>query len=140
MWLILQLLGSPVQSLNAVCVQAKVKIKEDQVADLQEALKTQQAETDQAKQELTSTLSTAERLKEGFKKERADWATEKAGLTKRAENAEAALKPVVDELKAVQRQIHSMTAAIFGKLLVTSVINLNLLYYKSGLRPFQFCL
>ena len=139
MWLILQLLGSPVQSLNVVCVQAEVKIKEDRVADLQEALKTQQAETDKAKQELTSTLSTAERLKEGFKKERADWATEKAGLTKRAENAEAALKPVVDELTAVQRQIHSMTAAIFGKLLVISVINLNLLYRKSGLRPFQSC-
>ena len=85
MWLILPFLGSPVQSLNAVCVQAEVKIKEDQIADLQEALKTQQAETDKAKQELTSALSTAERLIEGFKKERADWATEKAGLTKRAE-------------------------------------------------------
>ena len=104
-----------------------MKIKEDRIADLQEALKTQQAETDKAKQELTSALSTAERLKEGFKKERADWATEKASLTKRAENAEAALKPVVDELTAVQRQIHSMTAAIFGKLLATSCDNLNLL-------------
>ena len=120
-------------------MQAEVKIRENRIADLQEALKTQQAETDKAKQELTSALSTAERLKEGFKKERADWATEKAGLTKRAENAEAALKPVVDELMAVQRQIHSMTAAIFGKLLVTSVINLNPLYRKSGLRPFQSC-
>ena len=30
--------------------------------------------------------------------------------------------PVVDELMAVKQQIHSMTAAIFGKLLVTSVI------------------
>ena len=109
------------------------------MADLQEALKTQQAETDKAKEELTSALSTAERLKEGFKKERADQATEKADLTKRAENAEAALKPVVDELTAVQLQIHSMTVAIFGKLLVTSVMNLNLLHHKSGLRPFQSC-
>ena len=120
-------------------MQAEIKIKEDRIADLQEALKTQQAETDKAKEELTSAFSTAERLKQSFKKERADWATEKAGLTKRAENAEAALKPVVDELSAVQRQIHSMTAAIFGKLLVTSVINLNLLYRKSSLRPFQSC-
>ena len=121
-------------------MQAEIKIKEDRIADLQEALKTQQAETDKAKEELTSALNTTERLKKNFKKEQADWATDKAGLTKRAENAEAALKPVVDELTAVQRQIHSMTAAIFGKLLVTSVINLNLLYHKSGLRPFQFCL
>ena len=92
-----------------------MKIKEDRVADLQEALKTQQAETDKAKQELTSALSTAERLKEGFKKERADWATEKAGLTKRAENAEAALKPVAEELTGLKRQINAMTFAIFGK-------------------------
>ena len=121
-------------------MQPEIKIKEDRITDLQEALKTQQAETDKAKEELTSALNTAERLKKNFKKERADWATDKAGLTKRAENAEAALKPVVDELTAVQRQIHSMTAAIFGKLLVTSVINLNLLYHKSGLKPFQsFC-
>ena len=39
-------------------MQAEVKIKVDRIADLQEALKTQQAETDKAKQELTSTLST----------------------------------------------------------------------------------
>ena len=120
-------------------MQAEIKIKEDRIADLQEALKTQQAKTNKAKEELTSALNTAERLKKFFKKERADWATDKAGLTKRAENAEAALKPVVDELTAVQRQIHSMTAAIFGKFLVTSVINLNLLYRKSCLRPFQSC-
>ena len=103
-------------------MQAKVRIKEDRIADLQEALKTQQAETDKAKEEPTNALSTAEQLKEGFKKERADWATEKAALTKRAENVEAALKPVADELTSVKRQIHSMTAAIFGKFLLTFVI------------------
>ena len=85
-------------------------------------MKTQQANTDKAKEELTSALSTAEQLKEGFKKERADWATEKAALTKRAKNAEAALKPVADELTFVKRQIHSMTTAIFGKILLTFVI------------------
>ena len=53
-------------------MQAEIKIKEDRIADLQEALKTQQAETDKTKQELTSALNTAERLKESFKKERAD--------------------------------------------------------------------
>ena len=106
------------QSLNAVCVQAEVKIKEDRVDDLQEALKTQQAETDKAKQELTSALSTAERLKEGFKKERADWATEKAGLTKKAEDTEAALKPVVDELTSLKWQIDALMSAVFGKYLL----------------------
>ena len=103
-------------------MQAEVKIKEDRITDLQETLKTQQAETDKAREEITSALSITEQLKEGFKKERADWATEKAALTKRAENAEAALKPMVDELTAVKRKIHSMTAAIFGKLLLASVI------------------
>ena len=103
-------------------MQAEVRIKEDRIADLQEALKTQQDETDKAKEDLTSALSTVEQLKKGFKKDQADWATEKAALTKRAETAEAALKPVVDELTAVKRQIHSITAAIFGNLILTSVI------------------
>ena len=56
-----------------------------------------------------------EKLKVGFNKERADWETEKSALIKRAEKAEAALKLVVDELAGVKRQIHAMTAAVFGK-------------------------
>ena len=101
-------------------MQAQGRIKEDRITDLQEILKTQQAETDKAREEITSALSITEQLKEGFKKERTDWATEKADLIKRAENAEAALKPVVDELTAVKRQVHSKTTAIFGKLLLVS--------------------
>ena len=56
-----------------------------------------------------------EKLKESFNKERADWEIEKSALQKRAEDAEAALKPVVDELTGVKWQIHAMTAAVFGK-------------------------
>ena len=97
-----------------------MRIKEDRITDLQETLKTQQAETDKAREEITSALSITEQLKEGFKKEQTDWATEKADLIKRAKNAEAALKPMVDELAAVKRQVHSMTVAIFGKLLLVS--------------------
>ena len=108
-------------------MQAEVRIKEDRIADLQEALKTQQAETDKAREEITSALSITEQLKEDFQKERTDWAAEKAALIKRAENAEAALKPVVDELTAVKRQVHSMTAAIFGKLLLISLTILTCL-------------
>ena len=108
-------------------MQAEVRVKEDRITDLQETLKTQQAETDKAREELTSALSITEQLKEGFKKERADWATEKAALIKRAENAEAALKPVVDELTAVKQQVHAMTAAIFGKLLLVSLTTLAFL-------------
>jgi len=98
-----------------VCMQAELKTKESQVADLQENVKSQQAETSKAKEELTSALSAMEQLKEGFKKKRADWATQKSALTKQAEDAEAALKPIVDELTSIKRQVHSMTVAIFGK-------------------------
>ena len=56
-----------------------------------------------------------EKLKEGFNKERADWDIEKSALQKRAEDAEAALKPLVDELTGVKRQIHAMTDAVLGK-------------------------
>ena len=97
-------------------IQADLKTKDNQVTDLQEILKTQQAETAKAKEELSSALGIMEQLRESRKKEQADWATEKAALIKRAENAEAALKPVVDEISAVKRQVHAMTSAIFGKL------------------------
>ena len=96
-------------------MQAELSKRESQTADLQENLKSQQAETSKAKEELTSALSAMEKLKEGFNKEQADWATKKAALMQRAEKAEAALKPVVDELTSVKRQVHAMTAAIFGK-------------------------
>ena len=115
MWLVLQLLHCLLNHIT-VCMQAELKTKENQVADLQENLKSQQTETSKAKEELTSALSVMEQLKEDFKKERADWATEKAALTKRVENAEAALKPVVDELSSLKRQVRDITAASFGKL------------------------
>ena len=56
-----------------------------------------------------------EKLKESFKKERADWDIEKSTLQKRAEDAEAALKPVAEELTGLKRQINAMTSAVFGK-------------------------
>ena len=84
-------------------MQAELKTKESQVADLQENLKTQQAETSKAKEELTNALSAMEQLKESFKKKQADWATEKSALIKRAEDAKAALKPVADELTSIKR-------------------------------------
>ena len=56
-----------------------------------------------------------EKLKESYARERADWNTENSALRKSAEDAEAALKPVVDELTGVKRQVHAMTSAVFGK-------------------------
>ena len=94
--------------------EAELSKKEAQTADLQENIKSQQAETSKAKDELSGALAAMEKLKESFNKERADWDTEKSALQKRAEDAEAALKPVVDELTGVKRQIHAMTAAVFG--------------------------
>ena len=96
-------------------MQAELSKKESQIADLQENIKSQQEEASKAKEELTNALATMERLKETFNKERADWETEKAGLTKKAEDAEAALKPVVEELTGLKRQINTMTSAVFGK-------------------------
>ena len=115
MWLVLQFLHCLLNHIT-VCIQAELKTKESQIAVLQENLKSQQTETSKAKEELTSALSVMEQLKKDFKKERADWVTEKAALTKQVEYAEAALKPVVDELTSVKRQVHAMTAGIFGRL------------------------
>ena len=75
-------------------MQAELSKKESQVADLQENIKTQQAETSKAKEELTNALAAMEKLKESFKSERAGWDTEKATLLKRVEDAKAALNLV----------------------------------------------
>ena len=56
-----------------------------------------------------------EQLKDGFKNECTSWETEKAALLKRAEDAEAALKPVAEELTGLKHQVNAMTSTIFGK-------------------------
>ena len=89
---------------------------------MQEYVKSQQAEAAKAKEELTKALTAMEKLKESFNKDQADWETEKAGLTKRVEDAEAALKPVVDELAGLKRQINTMTSAVFGKYLLVQFV------------------
>ena len=91
--------------------------KDSQIANLQENIKSQQAETSKAKEELKGALTAMEQLKEGFKGKQADWEAEKATLLKRTEDAKAALKPVTEELTGLKRQINAMTSAEFGKYL-----------------------
>ena len=78
-------------------------------------MKSQQAENSKARDELKGTLTAMQQLKDGFKSERADWETEKAALLKRAEDAEAALKPVSEEVTVLKHQINDMTSVIFWK-------------------------
>ena len=49
----------------------------------------------------------------------------KSGLTKRAVDAEEALKPVAEELAGLKHQINAMTSAIFGKYLLMYVALVN---------------
>ena len=96
-------------------LQSEINQQVSQIADLQENLKSQQAETTKARDELKTALTNMEQLKEWFKSKRANWDTEKAGLLKRAEDSESALKPVAEELSGLKRQVNAMTSAIFGK-------------------------
>ena len=66
-----------------------------------------------------------EKLKESFNQDCVEWETEKAGLTKRAIDAEEALKPVVEELAGLKSQNNTMTSAIFGKYLLMYVAPVN---------------
>ena len=92
--------------------------KNSQISNLQENIKSQQAETSKAKDELKGALTAMEHLKDGFKTERTNCEIEKAALLKRAEDAEAALKPVAEELTGLKHQVNAMTFVIFGKYLV----------------------
>ena len=99
-------------------LQTDRNIRESQIADLQENIKSQQEETSKTKEELKGSLTAMDQLKDGFKNERTNWETEKAALLKRAEDAEAALKPVEEELTGLKHQVNAMTSAIFGKYFV----------------------
>jgi len=46
-------------------------------------------------------------------------------LLKRAEDAEAALKPVVEELTGLKHQVDAMTSAIFGKYFVIAGLKIS---------------
>ena len=97
------------------CLQSDLRNKEARNIDLQNNVKSQQEEATKTKEELTKALAAMEKLKESFNKDRAEWEIEKSGLIKSAEDAKAALKPVVEELAGLKRQINAMTSAIFGK-------------------------
>ena len=90
-------------------------MKESQVVDLRQNIQTQESETSRAKSKLKTALENIEKLKHDCSAERTGWGIEKAALLKTAEDAEAALKPVTDELSGLKHQINSMTPAIFGK-------------------------
>ena len=85
------------------------------MADLRKTIPLQQYETSMAKSELKAALEVSKKLKSDFNMQRAGWETEKAALLKRAEDLEAALKPVTEELSGLKRHVNQMTAAIFGK-------------------------
>ena len=106
-------------------LQAELRSKDAHNSDLQENVRSQQAKAAKAKEELTQALAGMEVLKESFNRDRAEWETEKVGLTKRAVDAEEALKPVVEELAGLKRQINAMTSAIFGKYLLMYVASGN---------------
>ena len=101
-------------------LQADLSKKESQIADLQENIKSQQAETSKAREELSNALTAMEQLKDNFKSERAGWDAEKTTLLKRAEDAEAGLNSVVEELTGLKRQINDMNTAVFGNILFIS--------------------
>ena len=113
----------------SLMLQAELSNRDARTADLQENVKSQQAEAVKAKEELTKALTAMEKLKESFNKDRADWETEKPSLTKRAEDAEAALKPIVDELTGLKRQINTMTFAVFGKYLLMQFVQFMRSYH-----------
>ena len=107
-------------------LQAELRSKDAQNSDLQENVKSQQAEAAKAKEEPMQALAGMEKLKESFNQDRAEWETEKAGLTKRVVDAEEALNSVVEELASLKRQINAMTSVIFGKYSCQNFLNNHL--------------
>ncbi|XP_037467955.1 uncharacterized protein LOC119340158 [Triticum dicoccoides] len=83
--------------------EAKLTEKNAQLNDLKANIKTQQSETSKAKSELKTALEKIEQLKQNFNTDKDGWETKKVALLKRAEDAEATLKPVTDELSSLRQ-------------------------------------
>ena len=113
------------------CLQSDLRNKETRNIDLQNNVKSQQEEATKTKEELTKALAAMEKLKESFNKDHAEWEIEKSGLIKSAEDAKAALKPVVEELAGLKRQINAMTSAVFGKYLLMQFVQFMKPYHLS---------
>lgn len=96
-------------------LQADLSEKDSQLNDLKANVKTQQSQTSKAKSELKTALENIEQLKQNFDTDKNGWETGKVALLKRAEDDEAALKPVTEELSGLKQQINIMSSAIFGK-------------------------
>ena len=65
----------------------------------------QQAETFKDKSDLKAWFEEIAKLKACFDAKRAAWETDKAALTKKAEDAEVALKLVTEELSGLKQHI-----------------------------------
>ena len=95
--------------------QAEISEKDSQLNDLEANIKTEQSKTSKAQSELRTSLENIEQLKHNFNNDKDGWETEKAALLKRADEAEATLKLVIDELSGLKQEINNMSLAIFGK-------------------------
>jgi hypothetical protein len=100
--------------------------KESQLGDLKKNIELQQAEMSKAESKLKTSLEEVEKIKANFDAERIAWETDKAALQKRAEDAEAELMPVTEELAGLKEHICQMLAAIFGKTHIQLTIHFDI--------------
>ena len=91
-------------------------MKGSQLGDLKNNIKLQQAATSKAESKLNISLEEFEKVKAGFDTKRTAWETDKAALEREAEDVEAKLKPITEELAGLKQHICQMSAAIFGKI------------------------
>jgi hypothetical protein len=108
-----------------IVFQEELNMKESQLGDLKKNIELQQAETSKAESKLKTSLEEIEKIKAGFDAERTAWETDKAALQRKAEDAEAKLKPVTEELAGLKQHISQMSAAIFGKIPMHLIIYLT---------------
>ena len=114
-------------------LQADLNRLASEAAELRNNLAFHETASAKAKEELVLALTNTEKLKNFFEAERSTWEVQRAALEKRAKDAEAALKPVTQELSGLKQQIELMTSAIFGEYPSLYVFHPCNLLCRSGL-------
>jgi chromosome segregation ATPase len=96
-------------------IQDMLNDAEAKAADFQRAMKKEKKQREQAEHLSIDLQKSLLNASSALEQTKAKFEAERAGLLKRAEDAEAKLEPVSQELHTLKNHITAMCVAIFGK-------------------------
>ena len=112
------------------CLQALLTQAGQEIAELKEEVKAEKGKREAAEKLSSDYQESLLNVNDSLEKTKTDFAKEKETLTRRAEQAEAKLGPVTQELNTLKGYVSRLCIAVFGKS--TFIIKLSNDWRNSG--------